>query len=55
MQNHEVAEYVRSLESRLVDMECAVRRMDAALRHIGESYGIASGCSNRGKYFGRGK
>jgi len=56
MQNPDLVEYVRSLETRLVDLECHARRVESALRHIGESYGIMSGCvqQNRG-YFGKGE
>ena len=57
MQNPDLVDYVRSLESRLVDLECHARRVECALRHIGESYGIVNGCApqqQRG-YFGKGE
>lgn len=58
MASGETAEYIRSLEARICDMECALRRVDAALRHIGGVHGIFSGNTSyqnsNPRYFGRG-
>lgn len=49
-------EHICRLESRIVDLECFVKRIEDGIRHISDVYGVVNGRSNRNyNDFGRPK
>ena len=46
MADHTTMDYIRNLESRIVELECTQRRMEAVIRHISGSFQVSN--SSRG-------